>query len=325
MPTTRDVTTPTEAISETEMTINADFNKGLELPWSWVHQFAAAPQSAKSFNFIESDGIPADETPNLLTDGSFDFCDEHFTGDMTDPDELTLTGKTEDSDAEKDAMFKGLVDDIIVEIGKAIHEGKCDIKSMKSICSVMAEDRFGAKKEKVKVIAETLEAREENQFENLDELENFLMEKVSLEPLSKKLLECDIQIDESVVKKSVPDDMILGLIEPNLDAMKTSPLDKSYQRPPGGVTSEERRENIRMVDGFITDAIDEIPDDVQENAVPSFDCEMPALPGIGKSCSPKVMDTFLAYILEQARAEKGMVYPRFLKEPNCPVMINSLE
>lgn len=330
--TARDVQN-SEHTSEGEQQMNSvDLTKGLELPWAWVHQFAAVPQSEKSYNFVENDTTPTDGTPHLLTDGSFDFCTGHFVDNASDYDDptLSLTGKTDETD-EKFGIIMGLVDDLMKEIGNAIGKGNCDIKNMKSICSVMSGKRTDGKKDQIEAIVEALQNTDESeaQFENVDELGKYLKLKCSIEPLSKKLLECDMPMDENIVTKAVPDDMILGLVEPNATAFAASESKTDdHQLSPLSVTSEERRENIRMVDGFITDAIDEIPDsDVESDEKclpPTFNCDMPALPGIGPACSPKTMDAFLVYILSQARAEKGMVYPRFLKEPNCPVMINSL-
>lgn len=311
---------------------NVDLTKGLGLPWAWVHQFAVAPQSEKSYNFVENDTTPTTaETPNLLTDGSFDFCSGHFKDDASDFDEPPLhTAKTDDTD-EKLVVTLGLIEELMGEIETAISKGNCDIKNVESICSVMSEKRFDDRRDQINVITEALQKADENaaQFENLDELGKYLKEKCSIEPLSKKFMECDLPIDEKLVTKVVPDDMILGLVEPKAETTEvTVSENKSDDRlSPVSITSEERRENIRMVDGFITDAIDEIQDsdiESERKSLPTFNCDMPALPGIGQACSPKTMDAFLVYILSQARAEKGMVYPRFLKEPNCPVMMNSL-
>lgn len=323
---------------------NTDLTKGLELPWSWVQQFAAVSQNVKSYNFVESDATPADGTPNLLTDGSFDFCTGHFKEDASDIEGSTLSsnGRTDDTD-EKFKIFESFIGEVVAGIDMAITEGKCDIKNIQSICSIMSEKRFDGREEDTQLINDTLQKAEaaKAQFENLDELGNYLkaecanelMGKAVIEPLSKKLMECDIQIDENVLTKAVPDDMILGLVEPNLESTENAMADQDaipaddnrYSK--AVISSEERKENIRMVDGFITDAIDQIQDsdvETEENVLPTFNCDMPALPGIGKPCSPKIMDAFLVYILSQARDEKGMVYPRFLKESNCPVMMNSL-
>lgn len=319
---------------------NTDLTKGLEPPWSWVQQFAAVPQSEKSYNFVESDTTPADGTPNLLTDGSFDFCNGHFREDASDNDGSTLTsnGRTDDID-EKFKIFETFIGEVIAGIDIAITEGKCDIKNIQSICSIMSEKRFDGREGDIQIINDTLQKAEEDkaEFKDLDELSNYLKEectneliqKACTEPLSKKLMECDIQIDENIETKEVPDDMILGLVEPNSESTESPMPDKENNNrlSPANLSSDERKENIRMVDGFITDAIDQIQDsdvETEENVSPTFNCEMPALPGIGKACSPKIMDAFLIYILSQARDEKGMVYPRFLKEPNCPVMMNSL-
>lgn len=336
--------------SESEMNVNQmDLTKGLEPPWSWVQQFAVPPQSEKSYNFVESDTTPADESPHLLTDGSFDFRTGRFRDDASDIDESTLnyTGKTDDTD-EQFQMLQAFIDEIIGGIGEAVSDGKCDIKNIQSICSIMSEQRFDGRDEEIKVINETLQKADKRkaQFGNLHELGNYLkeectnelMRKVSIEPLSKKLLECDIQVDENIVTKEVPDDMILGLVEPNAESTETAVPDNEIENrmsPVNSLLNDERKENIRMVDGFITDAINDIQDsdietetetedNVEENTLPTFNCDMPALPGIGKACAPKIMDTFLVYILSQAREEKGMVYPRFLKEQHCPVMMNSL-
>ncbi|XP_037028017.1 uncharacterized protein LOC119068515 isoform X2 [Bradysia coprophila] len=334
----RDLSTARDAqnadnASESEQHANSvDLTKGLELPWAWMYQFAAVPQSEKSYNFVEDDSTPTDRTPNLLTDGSFDFCAGHFKDDVSDFDEPPLqTGKTDDTD-EKFVVVMGLIDDLMEEIGTAISKGNCDIKNVESICSVMSGNRFDGKKDPIKVITEVLQQADESktQFENVDELGKYLKEKCSIDPLSKRLMECDIPIDENIATKVVPDDMILGLVEPNAETTESAVLENQNgdsRHSPVSITSEERRENIRMVDGFITDAIDEIPEsdrESDEKCLPTFNCDMPALPGIGQACSPKTMDAFLVYILSQARAEKGMVYPRFLKEPNCPAMMNSL-
>lgn len=326
---------------------NTDLTKGLEPPWSWVQQFATVPQSEKSYNFVESDTTGgADETPNLLTDGSFDFCAGHFIDPATDVDDTTVasTGRTDDTN-EKFKMFEDLLDEVIEGISNALSEGRCDLKNIQSICSIMSEHQFDGREEEINVISEKLQKAGDGgaQFENIDELGSYLkeectnelMQKASIEPLSKKLMECDIQIDESIATKEVPDDMILGLvepkasIEPSSESTATAATDNKNGNAlsPVSNSSEERKETIRMVGGFITDAIDEIQDsdvEAEENILPTFNCAMPALPGIGKACSPKIMDAFLVYILSQARQEKGMVYPRFLKEPNCPVMMNSL-
>lgn len=311
---------------------HTDLTRGLEPPWSWVQQFAAVPQSEKSYNFVESDTTPADGTPNLLTDGSFDFCTGHFKEDASDFDGSTFTsdGKTDDTD-EQFKYFEKFVGEIIVGIGIAIDEGKCELKDIQSVMSVMSGQRFDGREKDMQIINDTLQKADENkaQFGNLNDLGDYLKEegaKFCVEPLSRKLLECDIQIDDNVVTKVVPDDMILGLVESN-----SEPIEKEAAirpRTPASMSPDERNENIRMVDGFITDAIDEIPDkdddEAEENVLPTFNCDMPALPGIGKACSPKIMDAFLVYILSQARDEKGMVYPRLLNEPNCPIMMNSL-
>lgn len=345
----RDLSTTKDSTdtSATEMILNkTDLTKGLEPPWSWVQQFATVPQSEKSYNFVESDTTPAGETPTLLTDGSFDFCAGHFRDPTSDADDTTVasTGRTDGTD-EKFKMFEDLLDEVIEGIGNAMSEGKCDIKNIQSICSVMSEHQFDDREEEMNVISGKLQKAEDGgaQFENLEELGNYLkeectnelMQRASIEPLSKKLMECDIQIDENIATKEVPDDMILGLVEsnesnePNSESTATAVVDNKNDNAfsPASNSSDERKETIRMVGGFITDAIDEIQDsdvEAEENILPTFNCDMPALPGIGKACSPKVMDAFLVYILSQARQEKGMVYPRFLKEPNCPVMMNSL-
>lgn len=336
MSTGRDSSPHDTAESELSQT---DLTKGLEPPWSWVQQFAAVPQSEKSYNFVESDGTPADGTPQLLTDGSFDFCTGHFKDENSDNDEsaLTYTGKTDDTD-EKFKMFEAFIDEIIGGISGAMTEGKCDIKNIPSIYSVVSEQNIDGREEELKVISETLQRADEVnvQFENLNQLGNYLkeectnelMQKPCIEPLSKKLMECDIPVDENVLTKKVPDDMILGLVESKVESTETADNKIDSRLSPVSTACDERKENIRMVTGFITDAIDDIQDDsdveTEENISPAFSCDMPALPGIGKACSPKIMDAFLVYILSQARQEKGMVYPRFLKEPNCPVMMDSL-
>jgi len=307
-----------------------------------VHQFAATPQTEKSYNFVECDTTRFDETPTLLTDGSFDFCTGHFKEETSDFDDSTAppTAKTDEETEEKIKMLQTFIGEIMENVGQAIDEGKCDIKNIESICSIMSEKNFDGKEEDMKMINDTLHKAEEckAEFENLDDLgkylkkecTNDLIHKYSLEPLSKKLMECDLQIDENIVGKQVPDDMILGLVEPKLESADSVTSNKeSDDGPPSPVRtlSDERKENIRMVEGFITDAIDDIKDsdvETEENDLPTFNCDMPNLQGIGKACSQKTIDAFLIFILSQARDEKGMVYPRFLKDPNCPVMTDSL-
>lgn len=338
MSNVKDSHSPTEDTPET-IVKKTDLTKGLEPPWSWVQQFAAVPQSEKSYNFVESDTTPADGTPHLLTDGSFDFCTGHFREDESDIDGSITSTTLTDATNEKFKIMTTFIDEVLGEIDLAINAGKCDIKDMKSICSVISEQRFDGKEDGIQVISDKLREIDESKskFENLNELGNYLKEecgneltqKTSIEPLSKKLMESDIQIDENVLTKKVPDDMILGLVESNSEPTEiVTPIEGNVNRmSPVSNASEERRENIRMVQGFITDAIDEIHDsdvEADENILPTFNCDMPALPGIGKACSSKIMDAFLVYILSKARDEKGMVYPRFLQEPNCPVMMNSL-
>lgn len=234
-------------------------------------------------------------------------------------------------------MLQIFIGEIIENVGQAISEGKCDIKNIESICSLMSEKHFDGREDDIKMINETLHKADERkaEFENLDHLEKYLKDecandlihKTSLDALSKKLMECDLQIDENIVAKQVPDDMILGLVEPKLESTDSVTSDDDGPPSPVRSPSDERKDNIRMVDGFITDAIDDIKDsdvETEDNELPTFNCDMPVLQGIGKACSQKTMDAFLIFILSQARDEKGMVYPRFLKDPNCPVMTDSL-
>lgn len=334
---------------------HTDVSKGLEQPWSWMHQFASMAQSEKSYNFVECDSVPSDETPTILSDGSFDF----DKGKFRKRSELTISSYDDEEREENFKTVESFIGDILKNVAQAIEAGKCDIKNIKTIRTVI-EDDFNVMEENVKIISDTLEKADQDAttFENLAHLDEYLKEECKndlinsiskdkiIDPLSKKFMECNIEIDEHVIAKEVPSDMILGLVDTasivstgykTLDSQKstndipTSPIE--------GSPVQQRKENLRVVESFINDVMGNVDETVknipfshastgrdqgQEINCPTFECDIPELPGIGRKCSPQIMENFLAFILSRAKEEKGMVYPRFFKEIKCPVMIDSL-
>ena len=136
---------------------------------------------------------------------------------------------------------------------------------------------------------------------------------------------CDIEIDEKVAEKVIPDKMIIGLVDTSseetiipIESIHETPHPTTHDTTSGKLSDRSSMEDIISV-ASTKPSIKKIP----PSPVVPFSCSVEPLRGIGKPVSTSTIQNFLTYIKSRSRTEKGYVFPRFFKEANCPNMLDS--
>lgn len=171
-------------------------------PWSWLHQFASHNCHSKSYNFIETQSINSDITPEQSSDESFDFERNKFISDGSGSD--TMVSKTSDTsitDMEKMLLCKdsstptikdtnqfieNILHDIMDIFSSAESNEKLQISNTSSMVSYLQKEELGVLQRAGEIVpnfntATIINILENAQlegvvFNNLQELHDYLKE-----------------------------------------------------------------------------------------------------------------------------------------------------
>lgn len=148
-------------------------------------------------------------------------------------------------------------------------------------------------------------------------------------PLVDKFDDCQIEIDDKVLHKEVPSSghMILGLVgtppptpiriptpPPSPTPTPTTPHDTNSSIITGNVSMPEMPEPPMKLPTV------KPPTPVPR---PPFECDVPAMPGIGGPTSKKTIVDFVTYLTGRSRTERGLVFPRHFREEQCPHAVDA--
>lgn len=148
-------------------------------------------------------------------------------------------------------------------------------------------------------------------------------------PLVDQFEECNVEVDEKLLSKQVPDQMILGLVQ-------TPPRTPVIAATPPQTPSEPPPTPHNTTSGFITANVSthEFPEpyaQVPYARPPSplprepFRCDVPAMRGIGPPVSKETIVNFVTYLTGRARTERGLVFPRHFREAECPNAVDAFD
>lgn len=140
--------------------------------------------------------------------------------------------------------------------------------------------------------------------------------------LESKFGECDIDIDDNVAKKSVSDNMILGLVDSKEGSTIVEESVASEPLSPSTITEKSSKiQQTSPMPSTAESSDTEEPVPEMEVSAPIFGCTVEVLPGIGKGISKRTQQNFLTYLKGRSQDERGMVFPRHFKERKCPNMV----
>lgn len=191
-----------------------------------------------------------------------------------------------DTDAESDAM---------------------ESKTFEPIVQIMENEAIG-ESEAVKVAEEPIEVNDDEP----------VIEKPQLE---SKFGECDIEIDDNVAKKSISDNMILGLVDSKESTIVEESVTSQPQTPSSIAEKSSQIQQTSPIPSTAESSDTEVVVSEIVVAAPKFSCTVDVLPGIGKAISTREQKDFLTYLKGRSQDERGMVFPRHFKERKCPNMV----
>lgn len=150
-----------------------------------------------------------------------------------------------------------------------------------------------------------------------------------VKPLESQFDDCQIEIDEKVMNKAVPDEMILGLIgtpPPTPIIIPTPPRTPTPTPPsPHNTSSGIISENVSLHDFPVEpEPLVFLPPPPPPEKQP-FQCRVPPMPGIGPAVSKETIRNVVTYLKGRSRNENGLVYPRHLLEGKCPNIVETYE
>lgn len=148
-------------------------------------------------------------------------------------------------------------------------------------------------------------------------------------PLESQFDDCQIDIDEKISSKPVPDAMILGLIStpPATPIIIPTPPRTPTPTPPSphNTSSGIISENVSLHDfPPPLEPLTFLPPPPLPEKQP-FQCRVPPMPGIGPAVSKETIRNVLTYLKGRSRNENGFVYPRHFLEAKCPNIIDTYE
>lgn len=152
---------------------------------------------------------------------------------------------------------------------------------------------------------------------------------VHAKPLESQFDDCQIEIDEKIANKPIPDLMILGLIgtpPPTPIIIPTPPRTPTPTPPsPYNTSSGIITENVSLHDfPPPLEPLVFLPPPPAPEKLP-FQCRVPPMSGIGPAVSKEAIQNVLTYLKGRSRNEKGLVYPRHFLEAKCPNIVNTYE
>lgn len=148
-------------------------------------------------------------------------------------------------------------------------------------------------------------------------------------PLESQFDDCQIEIDEKVLNKEVPEKMIIGLIDTPPDTpiiIQTPPRTPTPTPPsPHDTSSGIITANVSLHDfPPVHEPLAFLPPPPPPKPLP-FECRVPALPGIGPAVTKETIRNVITYLKGRSRNEHGWVYPRHFREPKCPNVVEAYE
>ncbi|ETN66525.1 hypothetical protein AND_001683 [Anopheles darlingi] len=259
---------------------------------------------------------------------------------------------------------------IVCSIDQAIEDGECEL-ALGSISSFLerkcTSEEFiaPADHEKLQSFLQEAEQRE-LVVKDLNELYNFFVSESFKSGLqegrptenTKEIFhifgESGIEVDANLLEAKISDNMILGLVAPEV-----APGDEQPTEPMPATTSDagheqEEEEEAAIVEQFVPALL--LPDPAGSTETPieptesqgeeatqtepieiaclqrnrnlpkvarkeeciAYKCKLSALPGIGPPLSAEVRDAFLDHLSVRAADQQGLIYPRNFREPSCP-------
>lgn len=163
--------------------------KNIQPPWSWIHEFASLNGREKSYNFLEAQSIPSDETPSESSEESFEFDNSAKRSDPSDScefgiEDALLAGNTIPKRNEQAGQTLNSVLESVIELVEvADRQHSINISDTGTILDLIQSQHISNDEVNVEKIIEILQEAHKNKkmFVDLNQLKTYLSDKLGID------------------------------------------------------------------------------------------------------------------------------------------------